>query len=175
MWGIIGRKYLPIDFEKEVNLTARQGAYYQRQLLHLQRKKRSYWMHSESTHTSRQSMGKPVKWRRVRSQMAWSPDQVEPVLSDEQMAAVYCDGPRPSSVVLDLPQQLANFKNWGFKVKRVVPTCCRRKAVVLWSVDEDSGKLEKHGEEMNSFSSGWHHLKSAEAKKLLLYVLKNVR
>lgn len=169
MWGIIGRKYLPVTWLPEVELTEAEGKFVQRQLLHLQRKKRQRWLVSEQSHSCEKNRGKPVKWRRVRAQQAWDAKFVNTsILSDAQMNAVYADC--APSVVLSLEQQLCNYREWGFKVKKLIPSCCRRKVVAVWSVDEHSGKVEKSYEEMHSFSSGWHHIGAADVLRLVAWV-----
>lgn len=173
MWGIIGRKNLPVDWLPEVELSEVEGKFCQRQLLHLQRKKRTYWMAATSTRSIPSSWGKPIEWRRVRADVRWKVGDVSSsILTDEQLAAAYGDGERASVVVLSVEQQLLNYKNWGFKVKRVVPSCCRRTKVPLWSSDVETGKIEltEQGEEIHSFSSGWHHVRSSEVLRLLEYV-----
>lgn len=173
MWGIIGRKNLPVDWLPEIELTEAEGKYVQRQLLRVQRKKRAYWLVATSTRSLSSSWGKRMEWRRVRDGVKWNASEVATsVLSDEQLESVFCERERSSHVVLDVEQQLVNYRDYGFKVKRVRPSCCRRSKVALWSADVETGKMEltEQGEEIHSFSSGWHHVASSEVLRLVRWV-----
>lgn len=158
MWGLIGRKNLPIDWRDEVELGAKDGRFVQRQLLHLQRKKRTYWMVRTIFKDEK------VGWSRVR-QGKWP-------VSAGIMIGVYPESGFQKSIVLTAAQALDVARCYGVPVKRVVPRCCRTKEVPLWSMDEDSGKLEKceAGEELHAFVSGWHHVSSSEVLRLVDYV-----
>lgn len=197
MWGCIGRRYLPIDWKKPVEMTANQGKAYARALLKLQRKKRTHWLVSKQTHTMKENWGKPVEWRRLKFQQRMLASDVGmSVMTDDQLERVHDQGAR--FVNLDLRQQVMFFKDWGFKVKKIVPSCCRRVKIPLWSADAETGKMEcagrstgkvydpvrhtfvngkddfavpcERGEEIHSFSSGWHHIDVKEAMRLLAFI-----
>lgn len=175
MWGMIARKNLPVDWLPEIELSEAEGKFVQRSLLRLQRKKRQYWMVANATRSIPSSWGKPIEWRRVRHEAVWEASSVSmSILTDEQLESVHGAERSASSVVLTVEQQLQNFKAWEFKVKRVRPSCCRRSKVPLWSVDEETGTIEltEQGEEVHSFSSGWHHVASSEVLRLVRWVKK---
>lgn len=151
MWGIIGRKNLPVSWLPVVEMTESQGKKFQRVMRKLQRRKREFWLHSSISRDSLRSQGRPFVWRRISSKVETF--NAQPVES--------------------LSSYLAALRAVGITVKRVRPRCCRRVSRPFWSVDEETQKWEKHGEEIHSFVSGWHFVKAATALRLASFVIKS--
>jgi hypothetical protein len=151
MWGIIGRKNLPVTWLPVVKLTADQGKKFQRIMRRLQRRKREFWLHSSISRDSLRSQGRPFVWRRISGKVeSFNGERIE-----------------------SLASYVASLRAVGITVKRVRPACCRRVVVPLWSVDEGSQKWEKHGEEIHSFTSGWHFVEASTAMRLASFVIES--
>jgi hypothetical protein len=149
MWGIIGKKHLPVRWLPEIVLTPDEGKRVQRVLRKLQQRKRTYWLHSSRSRDSVSSRGRPFKWIRIR------PGRIK-TFEDIELEG--------------LEHHLRVLRSFGFSVKRVRPTCMRCVKVPLWSMDERTRRMELHGEQLHSFSSGWHHLAAAQALRLADFV-----
>lgn len=142
MWGIIGKRHLPVVWLPEVKLSAAQGKFVQRALLRLQRRKRTYWLQSSVAVVGEIRRGSPFKWLRVRPLRLAGGESID--------------------------ERLALLVSHGVRVKRVRPKCVRRVVVPLWSWDEESGEMERNecGDELHCFSSGWHHVSAVDVLRL---------
>lgn len=63
--------------------------------------------------------------------------------------------------------QVARYQDLGVRVKRKRPSVLGKLVVPLWSRDEDSGKMERNGEEFQSVCSSRHFVSAETVTKLV--------
>ncbi len=173
MWGVIGRKFLPVD-EEQFEVTKVQYHWLNRQLI-VWRRKRAAWLHSASSHDTLASAGRPVSWRRVRE---FLPDEYK------QFAP---PGFRPS-----MQSMIDYYRGNGFRVRQVKINPFRRRGVKVFDLDERSGKVERrrhveskifrkfnretgateteYVDEIESVACAWHYLDSKIVFRMLEYL-----
>lgn len=64
------------------------------------------------------------------------------------------------------------WRSMGIAVRRAKRAVLRRRSIKLWSVDEDSGRVECHGEERESILSSWHSIESQQLLRLRDFLVK---
>lgn len=179
MWGVIGRKFLPVA-EEQVELTKGEFHWLQRRLVQ-RRRKQAPWLHSQSSHDNGRSMGKPTKWRRVK--------RVIPVDSVQciQMRSMGLRPPAP-----EIAEVVQWFKSNGFRVRQVRVRPYRRRGVKVFDFDETTRKLERrryvepklfrkwnpetgateteYVDEIESIACAWHYLDSSIVLRMVEYL-----
>jgi hypothetical protein len=173
MWGCVNRKCLPVD-EEQIEVTKDQYHWLNRQLI-AWRRKRAAWLHSESSHDSLRSCGKPVSWRRVREVLPEEFKRFEP------------PGFRPS-----MQSMIDYYRGNGFRVRQVKINPFRRRGVKVFDLDERSGKVERrrhveskifrkfnpetgtteteYVDEIESVACAWHYLDSGIVLRMIEYL-----
>jgi hypothetical protein len=178
MWGVIGKKYLPVNWVKE-RLTAAERVKMSRALVRAGRSRVTFLV-SKSTHDSSKRRGVPVKgWLRAERH----PEVQEFV--------------PPGTIQLDhgsflCSRALAAVKADGWRIKRIRRRGYRREVLDrVWEQEEGSARVERSSrapitvrrlnkvsgqpevvqvDEVNAVAAAWHYLPSSETLRLLQWL-----
>lgn len=150
MWGVVNEEGLPVCWIGE-RLSREQGQYVVR-CLRRHRQSKVIWLHSLSSHDTLRTQGKPRQWARLRFKEGMSFER-QRIASEADLVGCY--------------------RSFGFRVRRVRPTCFRREKIKVWSEDEDSGKIENRSGadgsdyEIYSAASSWYYLPGGVVQRLI--------